>query len=63
MRRVLLLKRAIDEIQIAEIKEKFDETRLQYEIDVKNKCIVIEGGYDMEHIARKELGQLGIVVL
>ncbi len=63
MRRVLLLKKQIDEEQIAEIKDKFDETRLQYEIDVNNKCIVIEGSYDMEHIARKELAQLGIVVL
>ncbi len=63
MKRVLLVKNLNTQEHVEMIKEKLDQTRVVYEVDLNKKCVVVHGDYDMANVARKELNELGFIIL
>ena len=63
MKRVLLIKNLNTEEHVNMIKEKLDQTRVVYEVNLLKKCVVVYGDYDMANVARKELNELGFIIL
>lgn len=63
MKRVLMVKNLNTEEHIKMIQEKLDQTRVVYDIDLTKKCVIVHGDYDMANIARKELNELGFIIL
>lgn len=58
-----MVKNLKDEEAANTIENALAETRVDYEVNIDKRCVIVEGNSDMVAIARKTLGDIGFIIL
>lgn len=63
LKNIILVKNLNDEASKRKIKAALAETRVEYEVNIKKECVIVEGNYDMVVVAKKIINDLGFIIL
>lgn len=63
MKNILLIKDMNCENCAMKIDKVLSETRVDYEINLEKKCVIVNGNYDMVSIARKAINEIGFTII
>ena len=63
MKNIILIKNMNDEEQAKRLERAVSETRVDFEINLEKKCVIVEGNSDMVAIARKVVSDHGFMII
>lgn len=63
LKNIIMVKNLNDADSADKIKNALAETRVDYEVNIEKRCVIVEGNADMVAIARKSISDLGFILL
>lgn len=63
MKNIILVKNLNDSDDVKRIKNALSETRVDYDVNLEKKCVIVEGNSDMVSVARNVINELGFLIL
>lgn len=63
MKNIIMVKNLNDEESVQRIETELAKTRVDFEVNKEKKCVIVLGNNDMVAVARKELSELGFILL
>lgn len=63
MKNIVLVKNLTEQEQVNRLENALSETRVDFEINLEKKCVVVEGNSDMVAIARKVISDHGFMII
>lgn len=63
MKNIILVKNLNDCDQVETLRKALSETRVDFDINLDKKCVIVEGNSDMVAIARKVVSDHGFMII
>jgi hypothetical protein len=63
MKNIILVKNLNDNDQVETLRKALSETRVDFDINLDKKCVIVEGNSDMVAIARKVVSDHGFMII
>lgn len=63
MKNIVLVKNLTEQEQVNRLENALSETRVDFEINLEKKCVIVEGNSDMVAIARKVISDNGFMII
>lgn len=63
LKNILIIKNLNNVDNAKKIEEALSETRVEYEVNLEKRCVIVEGNTDMVSVARKIINDLGFMIL
>ena len=63
MKNIILVKSLNDNDQVETLRKALSETRVDFDINLDKKCVIVEGNSDMVAIARKVVSDHGFMII
>lgn len=63
MKNIILVKNLNEQDQVNRLERALSETRVDFEINLEKKCVIVEGNSDMVAIARKIVSDNGFMII
>ena len=63
MKNIILVKNLNDNDQVETLRKALSETRVDFDINLDKKCVIVEGDSDMVAIARKVVSDHGFMII
>lgn len=63
LKNIILVKNLNDSDDVKRIKIALSETRVDYDVNLEKKCVIVEGNSDMVSVARNVINELGFLIL
>lgn len=63
MKNIILVKNLNEQEQASRLERALSETRVDFEINLEKKCVIVEGNSDMVAIARKIVSDNGFMII
>lgn len=63
MKNIILVKNMNDDDQVKQLKSALSETRVDFDINLDKKCVIVDGNSDMVAIARKVVLENGFLII
>jgi len=62
MKNIIFVRDLSDDSGVVKLKEALKETRIEFEVNLANKCVVIEGGNDLVYTAKTVIREAGFTI-